>query len=158
MPSRRPPQSVDAERLMKRVEGRIDAAFDAMLKALGEVQQQIGATEFEVRKGNQAREQMAQRLSDLEMQVIETRSHLQISDREGLKRAEEVAGRVQEAAVSVAAKAPKDVWRTKIAKFVAGCVGFVAVVAAINNLPRFVRESSHIVVGIYDYIISRPGS
>lgn len=144
MPPRRPDAHLDPERLMKRVEDRIDQALDALLR-------EIGTIKLEVRKGNMETELLTRRMTDLENQVIETRSHIQISEREGVNTAKAVAAE----AASAAHAAPKKVWRTWIGLITAGSAAFVAIVAFFNNLPRFVRGAADVSVSLFHYIVSR---
>lgn len=153
MPLRRPPPSVDAERLMKRIDERFDQALQAMLNELGTLRTRIDATQFDVRLGNQKREEMAQRLSELEMQVIETRQHLQVSDRAGLKAAQDVASTAIDAAKAVAETAPKNVWKAKLGLVTMGSAAFVAIVSLFSNLPKFVRGASEIAVEVYGFLV-----
>jgi hypothetical protein len=145
MSPRRPPPTVDFERFMQRLDGR----FDEMLIEIGEMRARVDATQYDVRKGTMERELLARRLSDLELQVIETRSHLQVTHREDASIAEAAAA----SAAEVAAATPKSVWRTKLGLVTATSAAFVAVVAFFNNLPRFVRGASEFAVSLYGFIV-----
>lgn len=142
MPPRRPSSQIDTERFMKRVESRIDQAFDIVLQELAKVQ-------MEVRKGNLDTELMSQRVTDLERQVIETRQHMQVSDRGAKEAAEGVAAKV----VTAAEKAPRSVWKTRAGMITVGSAAFVGIVAFFNNLPKFVRGASEMAVSLYAYIV-----
>jgi t-SNARE complex subunit (syntaxin) len=131
---------------MARVEDKIDQAFDSLLKEIGEIK-------LDVRKGNMAREQMSQRLTDLEMQVIESRQHLQVTERAGVQAAQVIADTAVDTAKAVAKSAPRNVWRTKLGMVTAGSAAFVAVVAFFTNLPKFVRGSSELAVALYSFIV-----
>lgn len=141
-PRRSPPAAVSADRLMKRVEERIDQSFARMLDELEKVK-------IEVRAGNMETEVLKRFVADVERQVIETRAYVQISEREGVKNAEAEAV----AAATAAHAAPKRVWRTWLGLITAGSAAFVAIVAFFNNLPKFVRGAAEIAVSLYGYVV-----
>lgn len=149
MSPRRPTPSVDFDRFMKRLDGK----FDEVLTEIGEMRAKVDATQYDVRKGNMERELLARRLADLEMQVIETRNHLQLTDRQGASVAKAVAEKAAETAAEVAATTPRSVWRTKLGLVTASSAAFVAIVAFFNNVPRFVRGASEFAVSLYSFIV-----
>lgn len=142
MPPRRPPAALDAERFMKRVEDRIDARFDALLGVVADLK-------VDVLKGNMEQEFLTRRLSDVEREVLETREHIHLSERQGAEKAEAVAQRAE----TVAQATPWKVWKTRLGLITAGSAAFVAVVAFFNNLPKFVRGASEFVVALYSFIV-----
>jgi predicted phage tail protein len=164
MPPRRPSPTLDLERVIRRMEDRSVAAFDALLAEIGEVRKQVESTQFDVRKGNQAREALAQRLTDLEYQLSQTREQMQLSDVAGqtagrhvaetaVAAAEAVAATAVSVAADVAKASPRSVWRTKLGLITATSAAFVAIVAFFNNLPQFVRGASEVVVASYHFIV-----
>lgn len=146
MPSRRPSPSVDVERLAHRLESKIDETLGALLP-------EITALKVAVLRGQMTQEVFAQRLTDLEMQVIESRQHLQVSERAGVKAAQDIADTAVDTAKAVAKTAPRNVWKTKLGLITAGSAAFVAVVAFFNNLPKFVRGAAEIAVGVFQYVV-----
>lgn len=153
MSSRRTAPAIDVERLTKRIEGRIDEAFDTLLKEIGGLRQEVESTQFDVRAGNQARELMSRRLSDLEFQVNQTRNHLQITGEQDAKLAVAAAQTAVAAVAEVASAAPRSVWKTKLGLITAGSAAFVAVVAFFDKLPSFVRGASEIATDLFSYIV-----
>lgn len=139
MPPRRPPAAaINTDRLMKRVEERIDQSFARMLDELEKVK-------IEVRAGNMETEVLKRFVADVERQVIETRAYVQITDNAKAHAVEQVALKAD--------ATPKKVWKTKLALITGYSAAFVAVVAFFNNLPKFVRGASEIAVELYGFIV-----
>ncbi len=142
MTPRRPTSNLDAERFMKRIEEKLDARLDLVLTKIGDLQ-------TDILRGNMSTELLTRRVTDIENQVLETRSHMQISERLGARAIISVA----EAATLNADSTPKKVWKTKLGMVTAGSAAFVAMVAFFSNVPKFVRGASVVIVNVYNFII-----
>lgn len=148
MSPRRPSANVDMDRFMRRIDAKIDQTLGALLP-------EITALKVAVLRGEMKQDVFSQRLADLEMQVIESRQHLQITERAGAQAAQALSETALDTAANLAKVAPRNVWRTKFGMITAGSAAFVAIVAFFNNLPQFVRGTSEVVVKVFAYIVSK---
>lgn len=139
---RRPQPELDPARFMQRVEDRIDQSFKVMLDELEKVK-------IEVRKGNLETTALKSYVADVERQVTETRAFIQTNEQNKAHIVVEVA----ETLASKADVAPKRVWQTRLGKTVVISTGFVAVIAAFNSLPKFVRGVDEVARSVWVWFL-----
>lgn len=149
---RQPTSALNTERFMKRVEDRIDRAFDVILD-------EVGSIKVEVRKGNMDNELLARRMTDLETQVIETREQMQKNRRVNEHTAEVVTNTADKAvkavavAADTAAAAPKNVWKNSYGRITMFSAVIVAIIAIGNNAPKLARGLNEVLGGVWMWLI-----
>lgn len=146
---RQPSRSFNTERFMQRVEDRITRSFDV-------ISDELGKLAVEVRKGNLSTELLEHRMSDLEVQIIETREQMQRNKQARERDAEVVATAAVGAAQLVvhnAKDAPKKVWKTPTGRITAMSAVIVAIVAIGNNLPKLVRGADEVTRGVWTWLL-----
>lgn len=118
------------QRIAKREEEARDALNVRIEAALDHIAREIGDLKTDVRRLEQGSSTLTNRVGDIERQVLETRDEVQ---KRAMTPAPSQIARTK-TAITEAVKSP---W----GRLVAGAVGFVAVVSALNNTPDAVRAA-----------------